>query len=95
MSEFVKFYKGQSTSLPATVKQGALYHCLDTKDTWLATNDKYAGLTLFSCAKFDSLTDVTISASDLNNFLNYLNFFSFLLISYNFFLFDIVLLLQF
>ena len=70
MSEFVKFYKGQSTSLPATVQQGALYHCLDTKDTWLATNDKYAGLTLFSCAKFDSLTDVTIPASDLNNIPN-------------------------
>lgn len=38
MSEQLKFYKGNETSLPSVFEVGAIYHCLDTGNTYLATS---------------------------------------------------------
>jgi hypothetical protein len=38
MSEQLKFYKGNESSLPTSFETGAIYHCLDTGNTYLATS---------------------------------------------------------
>ncbi len=38
MSETLKFYKGLEEDLPTTYEPGALYHCTDTGNTYLATS---------------------------------------------------------
>jgi hypothetical protein len=39
MSEQLKFYKGEELNLPASGENGAIYHCKDTKNTYLATEN--------------------------------------------------------
>ena len=48
MNAEIKFYKGNKINLPSTGEPGAIYHCLDTKDTYLCLPDKT--LSLFSTA---------------------------------------------
>ena len=38
MSEQLKFYKGNESNLPSVFEVGAIYHCLDTGNTYLATS---------------------------------------------------------
>lgn len=38
MSEQLKFYKGNESNLPSVFEIGAIYHCLDTGNTYLATS---------------------------------------------------------
>lgn len=38
MSEQLKFYKGNESNLPSVLETGAIYHCLDTGNTYLATS---------------------------------------------------------
>ena len=38
MSERLQFFKGLESDLPTTYVTGALYHCTDTGNTYLATS---------------------------------------------------------
>ena len=46
MSEQLKFFKGNETDLPSVFEPGAIYHCLDTGNTYLAIDS--STLTLYS-----------------------------------------------
>lgn len=46
MNEQIKFYKGTKLNLPNPGEPGAIYHCLDTKETYLCLAD--GSLTLYS-----------------------------------------------
>ena len=48
MNEEIKFYKGNKANLPASGVPGAIYHCLDTKETYLCIAD--GNMVLFSTA---------------------------------------------
>lgn len=48
MNEEIKFYKGNKANLPTSGVPGAIYHCLDTKETYLCIAD--GSMVLFSTA---------------------------------------------
>ena len=46
MSEQLKFFKGNEANLPSVFEPGAIYHCIDTGNTYLAIDS--SNLTLYS-----------------------------------------------
>lgn len=60
MSEQLKFYKGNESNLPSVFEVGAIYHCLDTGNTYLATS---ATTTKLFATNVLTLADLGIEAS--------------------------------
>jgi hypothetical protein len=59
MSEKLKFFKGIEADLPSSLIPGAIYHCTDTGNTYLATSATTK--TLFSTNDIDTNTTYTLS----------------------------------
>lgn len=56
MNEFIKFYKGEKSGLPKppNIEPGAMYHCIDTGETFLGISKNY--LKLYSIASAVEIT---------------------------------------
>jgi hypothetical protein len=58
MSEQLKFYKGMENALPekANIEKGALYHCIDTNNTYLGTFEPFIEMSFtgYNTTSYDS-----------------------------------------
>lgn len=68
MSEQLKFFKGntEATLAGITLIPGALYHCLDTGNTYLATSTTSKKLFSTNSNAVADILDLTATATELN-----------------------------
>ena len=64
MSNPLKFYQGQRANLPAIGDPGAMYHCLDTKETYLALADGTLALYSTALTPAEMATDIANAIAD-------------------------------